>query len=229
MARIVVREVPRGQTVTHEPNDSPRPVVVAEAGLLVKDETTERSMLLLWVVVFSALGSLGAITGAAALLFFPEGIRKVVVPCLISYATGTLLAAAFLGMIPDGLKQAPAVAVMATVLAGMVLFFALEKFVLWRHCHEGDCEVHGRAGPLILIGDAFHNFVDGAVIAAAFLTSIPLGIAAALAVSAHEVPQEVGDFAILLDNGYSRTKALVLNGLSAATTLPGAVAAYFSI
>ena len=173
------------------------------------------------------MGSVGAVAGAALFLFFPEGIRKTLVPCLITYATGTLLGAAFLGMIPAGLKLAPAFAVTSMVLAGMVLFFILEKLVLWRHCHDSACEVHGRAGPLILIGDAFHNFVDGVVIAAAFLTSIPLGVAASLAVIAHEVPQEVGDFAILLDNGYGRTKAIVLNTLSAATTLPGAVLAYF--
>jgi zinc and cadmium transporter len=113
------------------------------------------------------------------------------------------------------------------VLAGMVLFFVLEKLVLWRHCHDDECEVHGRAGPLILIGDGVHNFVDGVVIAAAFLASIQLGIVASLAVIAHEVPQEVGDFAILLDSGYARAKALALNTLSAATTLPGAVLAYF--
>ena len=183
--------------------------------------------MLLWIIGFSTLGSVGAVACAALFLFFPERIRKVLVPCLISYATGTLLGAAFLGMIPAGLKQAPAITVMATVLAGMVLFFVLEKLVLWRHCHDSECEVHGRAAPLILIGDAFHNFVDGVVIAAAFLTSIPLGITTALAVIAHEVPQEVGDFAILLDSGYSRAKALVLNGLSSITTLPGALIAYF--
>jgi zinc and cadmium transporter len=183
--------------------------------------------MLSWIIGFSILGSIGAVAGAALFLFFPEGIRKVLVPCLISYATGTLLGAAFLGMIPAALKQASAPPVMATVLAGMVLFFVLEKLVLWRHCHDSACEVHGRAGPLILIGDAFHNFVDGVVIAAAFLTSIPLGVAASLAVIAHEIPQEIGDFAILLDNGYERRKAIVLNGLSAVTTLPGAVLAYF--
>jgi zinc and cadmium transporter len=183
--------------------------------------------MLLWIIGFSILGSLGAVAGAALFLFFPENIRRILVPYLISYATGTLLGAAFLGMIPAGLRQAPAHAVMATVLAGIVLFFMLEKFVLWRHCHDSQCELHSRAGPLILIGDAFHNFVDGVVIGAAFLTSVPLGIAASLAVIAHEVPQEVGDFAILLDSGYGRAKALVLNGLSSATTLPGAVATYF--
>jgi zinc and cadmium transporter len=183
--------------------------------------------MLLWIIGFSILGSVGAVAGAALFLFFPEGIRKVLVPCLISYATGTLLGAAFLGMIPAGLKQAPASTVMATVLAGMVMFFVLEKLVIWRHCHDSACELHGRAAPLILIGDAFHNFVDGVAIAAAFSTSIPLGIATALAVIAHEVPQEVGDFAILLDSGYSRAEALVFNGLSSITTLPGALIAYF--
>jgi len=178
-------------------------------------------------MLFSVLGSVGAVAGAALFLLFPEGIRKVLVPCLVSYAAGTLLGAAFLGMIPASLKLAPAFTVTSMVLAGMMLFFVLEKLVLWRHCHDSACEVHGRAAPLILIGDAFHNFVDGVVIAAAFLTSIPLGVAASLAVIAHEIPQEVGDFAILLDNGYGRTKAIVLNGLSAAATLPGAVMAYF--
>ena len=185
--------------------------------------------MLIWIIGFSILGSIGAVAGAALLLLFPYGIRKVFVPYLISYATGTLLGAAFLGMIPTALEQAPAATVMATVLAGMVLFFTLEKFVLWRHCHNDECEVHGHTAPLILIGDAFHNFVDGIVIAAAFLSSVPLGIITALAVIAHEIPQEVGDFSILLDSGYGRMKAFVLNGLSSATTLPGAVAAYFWI
>ena len=183
--------------------------------------------MLMWIIGFSILGSIGALAGAALLLLFPESIRKNLVPSLISYATGTLLGAAFLGMIPAGLDKAPVTGIMITALAGIVFFFTLEKFLLWHHCHDHDCEVHGRAGPLILIGDAFHNFVDGVVIAAAFLTSIPLGIVTAFAVIAHEVPQEIGDFAILLDNGYTRKQALILNGLSATATLPGALAAYF--
>ena len=183
--------------------------------------------MLLWILGFSVLGSIGAVAGAALFLFLPETIRKVLVPSLVSYAAGTLLGAAFLGMIPTALKLANAITIMATLLFGMVLFFVLEKLVLWHHCHDNTCEVHGRAGPLILVGDAFHNFVDGVVIATAFLSSFPLGIVTSLAVIAHEVPQEVGDFAILLDNGYARTKALVLNSLSAASTLPGAVLAYF--
>jgi len=184
-------------------------------------------MLIFWILGFSILGSIGAIAGAALLLAVPGVARDRFVPLLISYATGTLLGAAFLGMIPAGLEQAPASEVLATVLAGIVLFFILEKLVLWRHCHESNCEVHGQAAPLILIGDAFHNFVDGVVIAAAFLTSVPLGVATAIAVIAHEVPQEIGDFAILLESGYSKNKALMLNTLSAITTLPGALLAYF--
>jgi len=184
-------------------------------------------MLLTWIIVFSVLGSVGAIAGAALLLLFRESTRKTVLPCLLSYAIGTLLGAAFLGMIPNALQQNTALTISGTVLAGIVIFFVLEKLIIWRHCHESECEVHGAAGPLILIGDAFHNFVDGFVIAAAFLTSVPLGIASSLAVIAHEIPQEVGDFAILLENRYSKTRALAFNLLSSLTTLPGAVIAYF--
>ena len=183
--------------------------------------------MLLWIIGFSILGSIGAVAGASLLLLLSEKVRKNLVPSLISYATGTLLGAAFLGMIPAGLAKAPAIAIMTAVLGGIVIFFALEKFLLWRHCHDTHCEVHGNAGPLILVGDALHNFVDGVVIAAAFLTSIPLGIVTAFAVIAHEIPQEVGDFAILLENGYERKQAMILNSISAATTLPGAVIAYF--
>jgi zinc and cadmium transporter len=184
-------------------------------------------MILLWIIGSSVMGSIGAVLGAAAILAFPPSLRRSLVPVLVSYATGTLLGAAFIGMIPASLSGAPARMVSATVLAGIVLFFMFEKYVLWRHCHHEQCEVHGRAGALILVGDAFHNFVDGVVIAAAFLTSVPLGVAAALAVIAHEVPQEIGDFAILLDSGYSGARALPLNTLSSVATLPGALVGYF--
>ncbi len=187
------------------------------------------NMLLTWIIVFSILGSVGAIAGAALLLLFRQSTRKTLLPCLLSYAIGTLLGAAFLGMLPKALQQGAAMLISATVLAGIVLFFVLEKIVIWRHCHESHCAVHSTAGPLILIGDAFHNFVDGFVIAAAFITSIPLGISASVAVIAHEIPQEVGDFAILLDNDYTTKRALILNLLSSLTTLPGAVIAYYAL
>lgn len=191
--------------------------------------------MLLWIAGFSLLGSVGAVAGAGLFLLFPTRIRRVLVPCLVSYATGTLLAAALLSMIPAAIEEAPVLSVTATVLAGMVLFFVLEKLVIWRHAH-GEAHAHpdvesarGRAGSLILIGDGFHNFVDGVMLSAAFLTSLPIGIAAGLAVIAHEVPQEVGDFAILLDSGFERGRALIFNELSAAATLPGALVAYFAL
>jgi zinc and cadmium transporter len=184
-------------------------------------------MILALIILFSILGSVGAMSGGALLLFLPRHVIKTLIPCLLSYAIGTLLGAAFLGMIPGGLQQASASSVLTTVLAGIVIFFILEKLILWRHCHDPECEVHGQAGALILIGDAFHNFVDGVLIAAAFLTSMSLGISASLAVIAHEIPQELGDIAILLDSGYSKPRAFSYNLLSSLTTLPGAVIAYF--
>ena len=120
----------------------------------------------------------------------------------------------------------PATHVLGTLLAGILLFFVLEKLVLWRHCHTHDCEVHDGSVVPVLVGDAFHNFVDGAVIAAAVMTSIPLGISTAVAVAAHEIPQELGDFAILLHSGYSRSRAMLLNVLSAGASAVGAVAAF---
>lgn len=178
------------------------------------------------ILTFSLLGSVGALLVSALFLLFPVGIRQRLVPNLISYATGTLLGAAFLGMIPAGLQKATPFPFSVVLLLGILLFFLLEKLVLWRHSH-GDKEGPASASaPLILIGDAFHNLVDGFVITSAFLISIPLGISVSLAVIAHEIPQEVGDFAILLDNGYKPRRALLLNGLSSLATVPGAVLAY---
>ncbi|MDP2831827.1 MAG: ZIP family metal transporter [Pseudomonadota bacterium] len=179
-------------------------------------------------LLFSLLGSVGAMSGAALLLAFPDALRQRLLPCLLSYATGTLLGAAFLGMIPKALEKAAPLAISATVLAGLVAFFILEKLVIWRHCHDQDCEEHGhQGGALILVGDAFHNFVDGVVIAAAFLTSPALGVATALAVIAHEIPQELGDFAILLHSGLSKARAFAYNLLSSLATLPGVLIGWY--
>ncbi len=143
-------------------------------------------MTITWIITFSILGSVGAIGGAALLLLFPEEVRKTLVPCLISYATGTLLGAAFFGMIPNALKHTQVTPILSTVLAGIIFFFLLEKLVIWRHCHDGECEAHRSAGALILFGDAFHNFVDGVIITSAFLMNISLGVATALAVRVHK-------------------------------------------
>ena len=123
-------------------------------------------------------------------------------PWLISYAVGTLIGVALLALVPEALGELPARPAMLTMAAGILSFFLLEKAVIWRHCHhDEDCHVHSTAASLVIIGDAFHTFVDGAVIAAAVLTSVPLGLTTALAVATHEIPQEVGDVAILLRAG----------------------------
>ena len=184
-------------------------------------------MIILLIFIFSILGSVGAIVTAGTLLLFKGKIQMNLVSCLISYATGTLLAAALLGMIPKALSQSEPMIIMSFLLGGIILFFFLEKIVIWRHCHDIDCEVHSAVGPILLIGDAFHNFLDGIVIAASFLISIPIGIVVGLSVVAHEVPQEVGDFAILIEGGYSKRKAFILNLLSSSSTLPGALIGYY--
>ena len=177
-------------------------------------------------VGFSVLGSVGGLATASLFLLLGDGLRVRLVPWLISYAVGTLLGVALLALLPEALGSLPPGRALATLLAGVLSFFLLEKLVLWRHCHTGhDCEVHtSSAASLVIIGDAFHTFVDGALIAAAVLTSIPLGATTAIAVAAHEIPQEVGDFAILLRAGYSRSRAFTLNILSATGGVLGALA-----
>lgn len=170
----------------------------------------------------SLIGSFGGLLLASTLLLFRESVRVKLVPWLVNYAVGTLLGVALLAILPEALQELPARRVFESLLAGIVLFFVLEKFVLWRHCHTNDCEVHGTAASLVLIGDAFHNFVDGAMIGAAVVTSLPLGVSTAIAVATHEVPQEVGDFAVLLHAGYSRRRALLLNVLSGVSAIAGA-------
>ncbi|MEW6432105.1 MAG: ZIP family metal transporter [Myxococcota bacterium] len=179
-----------------------------------------------WILGFGVLGSARGVGAAASVLLVPARLRTRLLPALVSYATGTLLGAAFLGMLPEAMQGASPRAVLAIALAGVVTFFALEKLVLWRHCHDADCEEHQRAVPLILFGDAMHNFVDGVVIGAAFLASVPLGVATSLAALTHEIPQEVGDFAILLEAGYGRWKAFGWNLLSSTTTLVGGLLAW---
>jgi zinc and cadmium transporter len=133
-----------------------------------------------------------------------------------------------MGLLPESLNELPAAQVFGTLLGGIMLFFVLEKLVLWRHCHTHDCEVHESSVASVMIGDTFHNFVDGAVIGAAVLTSIPLGVSTAIAVAAHEIPQEIGDFAILLHAGYSRERALLLNVLSALASVAGAMGTFLA-
>jgi len=182
--------------------------------------------LLATAVGLSILGSFGGLIVASTLLLFKESVRARLVPWLISYAVGTLLGAALLALLPEALAELPPRQVFGSLLAGIVVFFILEKLVLLRHCHTDDCHVHGAAAQMVIFGDAFHNFIDGAIIAAAVLTSVPLGVNAAIAIAAHEIPQEVGDIAILLHSGYSRRRALILNIASGAAGIAGALVGY---
>ena len=190
-------------------------------------------MTLGWILAASVAG--GALS--AGLAAFSLLLRASWVSMLVSYAIGALLGAAFLEVIPQAFKENPREAAVS-ILAGIFAFFVLEKLLLWRHCHTENCEVHdqhqqphdhGRSGALIIVGDTVHNFVDGVLIAAAFLQSTELGIVAALAIIAHEIPQEVGDFLILLHSGYSRTRALVVNLSSSLATIVGGVGGYYAL
>ena len=191
-------------------------------------------MTLGWIVVASvAGGTLSAGLAAASL-----SLRASWVPMLVSFAIGALLGAAFLEVIPHAFERGDPHEAASAILGGIFVFFVLEKLLLWRHCHTENCEVHdqharahdhGRSGLLIIVGDTIHNFVDGLLIAAAFLQSTELGIIAAVAIIAHEIPQEVGDFLILLHSGYTRAKALAMNLLSSAATVVGGVLGYYTL
>jgi len=184
-------------------------------------------MILSLIVLVTLLGSICSVGLAGMLLLLERRRLRFFTGVLIPYAIGTLLGAAFFGMIPHALQRLDSTSVLATVLVGIILFYVLEKFALWRHCHEQPCDAHTRAGTMILIGDSLHNFVDGVAITVAFSVSITLGITTAVAVIFHEVPQEIGDFAILMESGWSKSRALLFNALSSLTALLGAVMTYF--
>ena len=207
---------------------------------------THDSAALLSIIGLTAGVGLASAAVATMFVSLPEALRRWLVPHLVSYATGALLGAALIGLIPGAIESAGLDHVHdigLAVLAGLLLFFVLEKLVLWRHCHEDECEAHvphesrgpgeqhrARAiGPMILWGDAAHNVLDGVVIAAAYLTRPGLGVATAIAVFAHELPQEVGDVAILLHSGMSRLRALSLNLLISVSAVAGGMIAYWSM
>lgn len=179
------------------------------------------------------MGSVGAITAAGAFVFLSEKLQRILVPILISFATGILLAAALLGLIPEAIEQiehsgGESYLIWPFILGGILVFFFMEKIIIWRNCRNKECEVHSHAsGPIILIGDSLHNLTDGIVIATAFLTDLTLGIGAGLTVLVHELAHETGDFGILLHSGYSKKKAFTYNIISSSTTIPAAILGYF--
>lgn len=196
--------------------------------------------LLFLIVTFCLLGGLLSVSIAASFMLLPASFRAVIMPHSVSFAIGSLLGAAFIGLLPHALSEAGAAQthqITLSVLLGLLLFFLLEKMVLWRHCHSDHCEVHTpdshvndqAAGTLILVGDTLHNFVDGVLIAGAFLTDVHLGIVTSIAVATHEIPQEVGDFLVLLHSGFSRKRALLYNMISSLATVVGGLLAFFSL
>lgn len=194
---------------------------------------------LAWIIAATALGGVLSVLCAAA--FSLSGRTHLYLNGMVSYAIGALLGAVFLNILPEAMTLTKNItALSATVLFGILLFFVLEKLVLWRHCHHEHCEAHellasekthdhGRSGMMIMLGDTFHNFVDGIIIAAAFLIDVHLGMVTALAIIAHEVPQEVGDFVILLHSGYSKLHALQLNIISSFASVVGGILGYYTL
>ena len=191
-------------------------------------------MTLAWIIAASVAGG----TLSAGLAAIALTVRATWIPMLVSFAIGALLGAAFLEIIPHAFQTGEAHKVAFSILGGIFGFFVLEKLLLYRHCHTEHCEVHdqhgsahdhGRSGTLIVVGDTVHNFVDGVLIAAAFLQSTELGVVAAVAIIAHEIPQEVGDFLILLHSGYSKLRALAVNLLSSTATIFGGVLGYYGL
>jgi zinc and cadmium transporter len=233
--------------------------------------------ILVWIILSSLIGGALSVAGAALVAL---NVKKSAVPMLISFAIGAMLGAVFLEILPEAITAGKSPQhISATVLFGILLFFALEKLVIWRHCHGDHCEVHAvhteedcpenipkqkitietpaletkyraasgaqpagmlkathahdhaheRSGMMIMIGDTFHNFVDGILIASAFMVDVKVGIVTSIAIIAHEIPQEVGDFLILLHSGYSKKQAFMFNLVSSLATLVGGVAAYYAL
>ncbi len=182
--------------------------------------------MLLYILISVVIVSLLSFSGLVFISMRQKALDRILL-VLIAFASGALLGDAFIHLLPEsveaGLKSS-----FIYVILGMLLFFVLEKFIHWRHCHKGKCDVHPFAY-LNLIGDGVHNFIDGLLIAASYLASFQIGIATTIAVIAHEIPQEIGDFGVLVYGGFTRAKALFYNFLSALTAVAGALIGYFSV
>lgn len=171
--------------------------------------------------IVSIISLIGVIT-----LAIKEKFLKTILFLLIAFSAGALIGGAFLHLIPEAIEKSHPREVFGFALAGFVLFFLLEKYLYWRHCHDGVCNVH-TFSYLNLVGDSLHNFIDGLVIAGSFIASVRLGIFTTLLVIIHEIPQELGDFGVLVYGGFSRQKALFYNFISALTAFVGAIVGYF--
>lgn len=179
----------------------------------------------LYTMASVAIVSLISFVGVFTMPLKPETVGRAMT-LAVAFATGSLLGAAFFDVLPEAFKDGGD-SMLSYVFLGMMIFFAMERYIHWNHCHTASCEKHYHPMTYLnIIGGAFHNFVDGAVIAASFLVSIPLGVVTTFAIIAHEIPQEMGDFAILIRGGFSRRNAQLFNFLSALTAFLGAGVTY---
>jgi zinc and cadmium transporter len=182
-------------------------------------------MVMLTILLATFIVSLISLIGIFFIGMKQDTLTKVI-KYLVSFAVGGLLGGAFFHLLPESMETRNPF-LFVYVLSGIMIFFLIERFLHWRHCHKGHCDAHTFTY-LNIIGDGIHNFIDGMIIAASFVTDIRLGVITTLAVAAHEIPQEIGDFGILVYGGFSKSKALLFNLLSALTAMAGAVIAYFS-
>ncbi len=182
-------------------------------------------MILVWILASTFLVSLISLIGIFTLTIKDNLLQKILFG-FIGFSAGALIGGAFLHILPEALEKAKSTVVFYYLILGIVLFFLMEKYLHWRHCHNGVCEIHAFTY-LNLVGDGFHNFIDGMVIAASFIVSLKLGIVTTLAVILHEIPQELGDFGVLVYGGFSKQKALVYNFISALMAIFGAIIGYF--
>ena len=181
--------------------------------------------MLQYIILSTIVISLISFVGALTLVLKPK-ILDEIVHILVALSAGALMGGAFLHLLPESLEELLHINLFLAVLVGFTLFFIIEKFIHWRHCHDKKCKIHSFAY-MNLIGDGVHNFIDGLIIAAGFVVNIPLGIVTSLAIALHEIPQEIGDFGVLVYGGFKRTKALTINFLTALAAVAGGIFGYF--
>jgi len=181
--------------------------------------------ILTWIILVTIINGFLALVGAVTFVFSKKVLNKILL-FLVAFATGALLGGALFHLIPESLEEIKAYTTILLIIAGFTIFYLIEKILHWHHCHKGECHIH-TVNYLILIGDGVHNFVDGLIIAASFLISIPIGITTSILILLHELPQEIGDFGVLVYGGFSKTKALFYNFLSQATAIIGGIIGFY--